>query len=290
MLAELSSEERRAGRTAAAARGELDETRFESLARDGSCPHCADCRTGYDWSFLDGVYCISLRSRPDRAARAARELHRVGLCSQARFYRPDRDHELPARGIWESHRTVARHALGRGLERVLVLEDDVRFARWIRPRTVARVRRALETLPADWRILYLGHLPLRAYPVGLGVLRTRSGCAHAYIANRELLRWLAATPFAPVAREVGGMVGRGIDAAYRAMPGAYAVFPMLAVQAPVTSDHMATGEKPIRRLKHLITRSPLRPYLLSFAMRPAEWAALMLSPLWWWLEREERRA
>ena len=149
--------------------------------------------------------------------------------------------------------------------------------------------RALEGLPADWTIFYLGHLPLRAYPVRWNVLRTRSGCAHAYVAHRRLLEWLAATPFAPVPRELGGLVGRGIDAAFAAMPGAYAYFPMLATQAPLASDHMVPGRKPVRKLKHIVTRSRLRALLLAHVMRPAEWVAVLLAPWWWyvgWREAE----
>ncbi len=257
---------------------------FEPLRARKDCAFCGHqavpARARPDWAFLDGAYCISLRSRPDRAAAAAAEFHRVGLCRRMLFYRPERDHENPARGIWESHRAVARHALARGLRRVLVTEDDVSFSRRISAATVRRVGRALAALPPDWRIFYLGHLPLRAYPVRWNVLRTRSGCAHAYVAHRPLLEWLAATPFAPVPREYGGLVGRGIDAAFAAMPGAYAYFPMLATQAPLASDHMVPGRKPIRKLKHVVTRSHLREILLAGVMRPAEWLALLLAP-WW---------
>ena len=83
-----------------------------------------------DWSdVVDAVYCISLQTRPDRMAAAHAEINRVGLAPLTTFYRPLPHPERPVQGIWESHRAVARHALERGLRRVLILEDDIRFSR-----------------------------------------------------------------------------------------------------------------------------------------------------------------
>ncbi len=55
---------------------------FHRCPVDPGCPYCGDTKAkerapAYDWSFIDGAYCISLQSRPDRAADAAAELHRV---------------------------------------------------------------------------------------------------------------------------------------------------------------------------------------------------------------------
>ena len=44
------------------------------------------------------------------------------------FYRPTRGRHSSL-AIWTSHREVAREALRRGQQRVLVLEDDLRFLR-----------------------------------------------------------------------------------------------------------------------------------------------------------------
>ena len=80
----------------------------------------------------------------------------------------------------------------KGFDRVIVLEDDVFFYRdW--DTNVPRIKRAMDSVPAGWWGLYLGHLPIQAYFVSGGLLRARSGCTHAYLGNRPLLNWLATT-------------------------------------------------------------------------------------------------
>lgn len=271
---ETNSRGRREGMTVparpAASRAAPD-ARFHACPIDPTCPHCAG-QGGYDWSFVDAVYCISLADRPDRAALAARELHRVGLCRRVLFYRPDRHRGRVIEGIWESHRAVADHALRQGARCALILEDDAAFGRWVRPRTVAAVAAALRTLPADWMIYFLGHWPLRARFVRYNVVRTWSGCAHAYIASERLLHWLRATPFDKEKRERSRIVGGGIDASYARLESTFAHFPMLAIQAVRGSDHLAfkMRKRRIRKLRHLVTRTEAGELLLSYLMRPNE--------------------
>ena len=260
---------------------------FHPCPTDPACPYCGERRRavdGFDWSFLDAAYCISLRHRSDRAQAAAAQFHRLGLCRKVTFYRPAKHPSQPKIGIWESHRAVGLEALARGQRTVLILEDDVAFARHVRPRTVRAVGRALRRLPADWLIFFLGHWPMRAWFIRRNVLRTASGCAHAYIASPRLLTWLRDHPYgtAPIVR----LVGVTIDAAYAALPATYAYFPMLAVQSASPSDHMT--HVPGRRLKkwrHLITRSGHRELLQSHLMRPTELAVAACSPLFWLLDR-----
>lgn len=263
--------------------------RLHPCPPEPACPHCRDpaatAPSPFDWSFLDGAYCISLRSRDDRAASAAREFHRLGLCRLVRFYRPDKHPAEPKVGVWESHRAIGLEALARGQRTVLVCEDDVRFAPWVGPRTVRAVGRALRSLPPDWTIFFLGHWPIRAWFVRRNVLRTVSGCAHAYVAGPRLLAWLRDHPYgtAPIVRFVGATV----DAAYAALPGAYAYFPMLATQSSSRSDHLgeASRRRGVKKLRHLFSRSRHRELLHSTLMRPTELAVAAASPAWWLLER-----
>jgi len=131
------------------------------------CPHCAAARpstpgSGFDWSFLDAAYCISLRDRADRATVTAAEFHRIGLCARTTFLRLEKDPVSVRVGIWQSHRRVAEHALGRGGATVLICEDDLKFSRRTGPHAVRAVGEALRALPRDWMVLYLGHWPLWA--------------------------------------------------------------------------------------------------------------------------------
>jgi len=249
---------------------------------DPSCPYCNGSihATGeaLDWSFLDAAYCISLRTRDDRAAEAAEQFHATGLCQQVTFYRPDKHPKNGFIGGWASHRAVAMEALARGCERTLILEDDVLFDRRVRARTLRAVERALRGLPPDWTIFFLGHWPLSAYPVRHNVLRTSSACSHAYIASPRLLRWLADHPFETPGIEKSRVAGKGVDSAYAKLPGTYALFPMIAIQRVGRSDNFVTKKKKKRRLRHLVTRSGYRELLISKLMRPAEALVLLLSP------------
>ena len=197
------------------------------------CPQCgAESRSTplprFDWSFIDAAYCISLRDRPDRAAAAAAEFHRVGLCQRVTFFRPERPSGSVRIAIWESHRRVAEHALRHSRSRVLIFEDDVMFASRIQPRSAQAIGEALAALPREWMILYLGHWPLWGYFVRRNLLRCGSACCHAYIASARTLRWLRDNP--PDSVPVARIAGRCVDAAFARLPETYAMFPMLAIQ------------------------------------------------------------
>lgn len=225
------------------------------------------------WPGIDAVYCISLQSRPERAAAARAELARVGLLPITTFYRPLRHPRRPVQGIWESHRAVARHALERGLRRVLILEDDVSFRRAPDP---GRLARQLVRLPPGWRILFLGHWPFRARFLTRDLLRVKSACAHAYIANEPLLQWLDATPFGTPGAELRKGAGKGIDSAYSMLPGCYAVFPMLAVQGDSPSDHFAhLRAKDGGKLHHRLMRLLPVERFYGAGMRGAEALAVL---------------
>lgn len=241
-------------------------------------PGTADSSLGDGgWLGIDAVYCISLQSRPNRAAAARAELARAGLLPITTFYRPIRHPDKPVQGIWESHRAVARHALEHGQRRVIILEDDIHFRR-LPERD--RLARQLDDLPENWNILFLGHWPFRMRFLARDLLETESACAHAYVASERLLHWLAERPFGAPGVALRRGAGKGIDSAYSMLPGCYAVFPMLAVQGASPSDHFAhLRAKAERRLHHRLMRAfPVeRGYALG--MRGAElWAALRALP------------
>jgi hypothetical protein len=246
------------------------------------CPHCGEASRGaggprFDWSFLDAAYCISLRGRPDRATAAAAEFHRVGLCQRVAFFRPEKDPDSVRLGIWQSHRTVAGHALRHGRSTVLICEDDVLFSERVGPEAVGAVAAAMPALPEDWMVLYLGHWPLWGYFVRRNLLRCGSACCHAYIASERMLRWLRDNP--PDSVPIARIAGRGVDAAFARLPATYAMFPMLAIQRPSRSDNKGIGGgRRKKKLKHLITRSRRRELLLSSLMRPNEMLIAALSP------------
>ena len=260
----------------------LESALFHPCPSQPGCPYCAERATtppesGFDWSFLDRVYCISLQSRDDRATTVARELHRVGLCRHVLFYRPVKHPTSPTRGVWESHRVVAQYARAHAQKTILILEDDVQFSPSLRPKKVDAVRKALRKLPPQWLGFYLGHWPLKAYFVNKRTFRTSSFCTHAYIASHRLIEWLCAHPYSnSIARSAIG--GKGIDAVFAALPEMYAFFPMIATQSTSPSDHIRPSA--VRdNLRDYIIHSRLRDHLLVHLMRPSELMVAALSPV-----------
>jgi hypothetical protein len=256
---------------------------FHPCPRDPSCSYCTGGEARqprFDWSFLDGIYCISLQSRDDRAASAAAQFHRLGLCNRAVFYRPRKHASKPAIGIWESHRAVAVRALARGQRTVLILEDDALFGQRVRPRTVRAIAGAVRGLPPDWTIFYLGHMARWAYFVRPRVLRVSSTAAHAYIASPRLLKWLRDHPFGTPGIAHVRIAGNGIDSAYAKLRGAYAFFPLIAIQSGSPSDYrIGRTKKPKRgKLRHVFSRSRHRELIISRVLRPNQYLILALSP------------
>ena len=261
---------------------------FHPVAMQWTCLHCggeAGCAAAerFDWGFLDGIYCISLRHREDRAQDTARELHRIGLCKRAVFYRPSKD-RVAKRGCWESHRAVAADARARGLQRVLIVEDDVAFPAATTPATARRVGAALASLPSDWMGFYLGHWALWAYPVRRNVLRCSSLCTHAYVASERLLDWLCESPFdrrAEIARRRIG--GKGIDTAFAVLPAMYAYAPLLATQRHVSNDHLKASRirlwPPRKLFLDLFVRSRIRDHARAHAMGANEKLVTALTSL-----------
>jgi hypothetical protein len=174
---------------------------------------------------------------------------------------------------------VAEHARAQGCETTLIFEDDVQFVRRLSPRSVRAIGRAIERLPPDWMIFFLGHWPLWAYFVHPNVLRTSSACAHAYIVSPRLLGWLHEHPWGTPGIEKRRLIGKALDSAYAMLPATYALFPMIATQSVSRSDNFNHSHKKKTKLKHLVTHSRHREWLLSKLMRPFEAVVVLLSPL-----------
>lgn len=264
--------------------GESDTAVFHPCPYDPSCPYCngtIEEDRALDWSYLDGAYCISLKSREDRAANVAAEFHRVGLCRKVTFYRPVKHPVKGIIGSWESHRAVGEHARERRFDRTLIMEDDVLFNNSLRPSKMRSISRAMAGLPRDWMIFFLGHWPVWAFPVRHNVLRTASACAHAYVVSPRMLNWLHDHPWGTPGVAKLRLIGKALDSAYAKLPGTYALFPMIAIQGVSKSDNFnfSSRKKPRRKLKHFVTHSRHRELLLSKLMRPAEFIVVSLSPV-----------
>ncbi|HWG05492.1 MAG TPA: hypothetical protein VG271_10800 [Beijerinckiaceae bacterium] len=257
---------------------------FETLPKSGRCEYCGSGeRSNAYKDYFDAVYCLSLREQPHRTAAMAELLHRLGLCNDSTLLLPSRAKHQP-RAIWTSHRDIARHALDRGLRRILIFEDDA-FIRIDEIQLRARLHEAMAQLPEDWWGLFIGHAPLQAYPIGLRLLRARSAASHAYVASERLLNWLAETePMDPEVR-VCRTIGASIDAALANLPGMYALFPMVATQRFMNNYRMDPLRDTEGHRRALTDKARYRTFLICHMMRVTEALALLFAP-WHWLTLE----
>jgi len=164
-----------------------------------ACVTCDDRDTPTP-SLLPGaeVYAINLDRRPDRwerfAANAAAvawplpEVRRLSA-SDGRAIAPPPPWWNAGHGAWgcrDSHVRILRDCLARGVETVVVFEDDALFP----PGFAGRLRSFLAAVPDDWEMLFLGgqhQAPGRV--VRPGVLRaTNAQRTHAMIFRREGMR------------------------------------------------------------------------------------------------------
>ncbi len=155
----------------------------------------------------------------------------------------DPDIEDGKRGCFTSHRLAARRALDAGAQLALTFEDDVIFLPHCTPHAASRAAAFLRAAPAGgagdgahatatgeaaWSVFFLGHFPRRMELTAVpDVVRVRSMDAHAYVLSRAGMASLAALEYA----------GDQVDVHFHYQcRDAYALYPMVAVQAAGHSD------------------------------------------------------
>lgn len=112
--------------------------------------------------YFDQIFCINLKSRPDRMEEAAREAHRHSFAFQTfRAYTADdmyfnetvSDSTRANAGCVASHRALLELVAFNHWERVLILEDDFQV---VVPNLEQAFTKSSSELPSDWDMFYLG--------------------------------------------------------------------------------------------------------------------------------------
>lgn len=146
------------------------------------------------WQALPPVYCIMLDDpKSERNRKLVIELNQFGLGGRAMLMMRKRDPTGHLRGSWESHRAAARIGLKRDLESIVVFEDDVYFERDrdVLLKGLRRSAELLRTMPDDWQLLYLGHMPFLVWPtVKPQCWSGLVAAIHAYVGSRSYMQWL----------------------------------------------------------------------------------------------------
>lgn len=241
------------------------------------CPYCnnkshdlIDSDLEQMWNFIPLIVCINLKDRHDRFKHTQTEFHRVGLCSKVKYLFTQRPQNLTTKqagtmGCWQSHQNASQKLLSHSPKThkfALILEDDVVF-----DENIENIFQGLKKVKdfvlqsQNFDLFYLGAWSFWLKPkIDCGTLgasgasddgknkfsvrRTHSRCFHAYIINRKFARKLVDTDFEDQLEGVPqwirkrGLPGFGVDtwAAYKSK-NAYALFPMIAFQAPAPSSN-----------------------------------------------------
>lgn len=191
------------------------------------------------WAFFDRIYCISLKTRPDRRALAEKQFAAVGLLSRVEFVIAAIHPTNREEGIFQSHMICLNKGLHEKARHILIFEDDVFFQN-AKTSVLPEVCRYLESA-GNWDALFLGcitdgskrieHRPLAKV--------TYRCLAHAYALNR------------PFAKEIVQQGWQGVpfdEVLRRHNREFYALYPMCAFQGLAGSDNQTVVIDRLRRI------------------------------------------
>ena len=166
------------------------------------------------FSGIDKIFIINLVERGDRRRQMQRQLRKLGLSlqdSRVEIFaasRPDSQQDWPslgARGCFQSHYQIIRNAFDRGLQAIMVLEDDCDFIDSVMTCWPA-LQQNLQTM--DWDIAYPGYpLPPSGATGEWRATRESIGLAHCYMVNRSVMPVLLEFLETVVARPAGHPLG-----------------------------------------------------------------------------------
>lgn len=105
------------------------------------------------FDFFDEMYCINLDHRTDRWEHAQKEFEKVGILDRVKRFSAKKEDDGRV-GIINSNLAIIKMAKSKGLNNVLVFEDDVEF---IVDNPEKYLKKAiLQIGNLDWALFYLG--------------------------------------------------------------------------------------------------------------------------------------
>jgi hypothetical protein len=182
------------------------------------------------------IQCITLSTRPERRRAAQAQFDAVGLGGRVRWLEQTPDIEDGKRGCFHGHQRAARAALELDARMALTFEDDVVFLPHFAPSCAGRVAAFLRApAAADWQVFFLGHFPRKMELTGQpDAVKVRSMDGQAYFLSRAGMEALCELEYA----------GEQVDVHFHyRCERAYALYPMVAVQAAGHSDTEAGLER-----------------------------------------------
>jgi glycosyl transferase family 25 len=194
----------------------------------------------FDWSYFEAIYIVTLSDYRtfdrERLQPTLVDLENIGIDrNSVSILRTTLDRESGARGCWNSHQSVARHATAAGYKTILVFEDDIEPAYGaITPESLEQITDFLKK--EEWDVFFFGHMPMSCnaisdYPplnplTGTRLMKVNSFLTHAYALHAPNIASLSTTDYA----------GAAVDNAFfMQLNGKYAAYPMWFYQRPVKS-------------------------------------------------------
>ncbi len=191
------------------------------------------------WAFFDKIYCISLKSRPDRKELARKQFAAVGLLPRVEFVIVTKHPVNQEKGIFDSHMTCLKMGIQENARNILVFEDDVFFEGF----DSNVLQDACSHLDSDskWNALFLGCITdgsKKDERRNLAQITYRC-LAHAYALNVRFANHIAQQ----------GWDGIPFDELLRCHNNEfYALSPMCAFQGLAGSDNQTVVINRLRRI------------------------------------------
>jgi glycosyl transferase family 25 len=195
------------------------------------------------WSFFGDIRCINLTEREDRYESAKKVFSEFEI--PVNFHRVERSPNGGVQGCFESHVQVITDAHQRGLDTVLVFEDDIEPGYGLNEKKIEEAIDFMQT-NEDWDIVFLGWHPRirthRTRHVSGSMYKVSALGGHAYIVSSRMMKKMANKEFK----------GTPIDEIYAENKNAYALYPSAFVQSGSDSDLVGNissskWSKPYRR-------------------------------------------
>ena len=138
------------------------------------------------WNQFDEIVCICLASRNDRYIEQKEIFDKAGI--PVSFYRPKKHKNGGVQGCFESHISVITDSYNKGLNNVLIFEDDAT------PSSEFNIKNMMECISfmktnSDWDLLFLGSNVKSGYKTedttSPNIFKSRFLNAHAYVVSRK---------------------------------------------------------------------------------------------------------
>lgn len=207
---------------------------------------------------VDAAFCLSLRDAVDRRKVLDDQWAKIGI--EVQYILSDRAPN-PALDCSQTHQNIARMALERGYQRVLVFEDDVRFY----DIPVGLIRRINLFMDADrsWDIFYLGGILGKLWLTRYrGIARIRCAGVQSYILHERAFKRAIQWDYTKD--------NRAVDTVYKRILKGFSCFPLITRQE---EENLAPSSIAEQRRKEGNVQAANQPSAWKVTKRKQYWCA-----------------